>query len=136
MSVSMNWAAVFVLFFVSHQVGDYLFQTDWQAMHKRGGLGRDPVARRALYTHTFTYVCAYVPALIWIASTLGWKTLLIAVAIWLPHLIQDDGRLLTVYVRRVKGLDPIGNHTIAAIVDQAFHMVALLGAALLVSALS
>ena len=123
------------MFFVSHQVGDYLLQTDWQAMHKRGGLGRNPVARRALFTHTSTYIAAYIPALIWIAVSLGWKTLLIAVAVWLPHLIQDDGRLLTIYIRRVKGLDPIANHTIAAIVDQAFHMVALLGAALLVSAL-
>lgn len=131
----MSWPAVFVLFFVSHQVGDYLLQTDWQASHKRGGLGRNPVARRALFTHTATYIAAYIPAFIWIAVSLGWKTLLIAVAVWLPHLIQDDGRLLTVYIRRVKGLDPIANHTIAAIVDQAFHMVALLGAALLVSAL-
>jgi Protein of unknown function (DUF3307) len=136
MSGPMSWAAIFVLFFVSHQVGDYLFQTDWQALHKRGGLGRNPVARRALYTHTFTYTVAYVPALIWIAVSLDWTTLLIAVAVWLPHLIQDDGRALTFYIRRVKGLDPIANHTIAAIVDQAFHMVALLGAALLVSALS
>jgi hypothetical protein len=132
----MSWAAVFVLFFVCHQVGDYLLQTDWQALNKRGGLGRNPVARRALFTHTFTYTGAYVPALIWIAVSLGWTTLLITVAVWLPHLIQDDGRALTFYIRRVKGLDPIANHTIAAIVDQAFHMVALLGAALLVSALS
>jgi Protein of unknown function (DUF3307) len=131
----MNWAAVFVLFFVSHQVGDYLLQTDWQALHKRGGLGRNSVARRALFGHTTSYIAAYIPAFIWIAASLGWKTLLVVAAVWLPHLIQDDGRLLTVYIRRVKGLDPIANHTIAAIVDQAFHMVALLGAALLVSAL-
>jgi hypothetical protein len=131
----MTWAAVFVVFFVSHQVGDYLFQTDWEVVHKRAGLGRDPVARRALLTHTLTYTAAYVPAFIWISSSLGWTTLVIAAVIALPHLIQDDGRLLSVYVTRVKGLDPVANHTIAAIVDQAFHMVALLGAALLVSAL-
>jgi hypothetical protein len=132
----MTWGAVFVVFFVSHQVGDYLLQTDWQAMHKRGGLSRDPVARRALLSHTFTYTLAYVPAFIWISSQLGWTTLVIVAAVGLPHLVQDDGRLLTVYIRRVKRLDPISNHTIAALVDQAFHMVALLGAALLVSALN
>ncbi len=38
-------------------------------------------------------------------------------------------------MRRVKGMDPDVNHTVAALVDQALHMVALLGAALLVSAL-
>ena len=132
----MTWAAVFVVFFVSHQVGDYLMQTDWQATHKRHGLGRDPVARRALFSHTFTYLLAYVPAFIWISSSLGWKTLVIVAAIALPHVIQDDGRLLLIYVRRVKGMDPVANHTIAAIIDQAFHMVALFGAALLVSALN
>ena len=132
----MTWAAVFVVFFVSHQTGDYLLQTDWQALHKRGGLGRDPVARRALFSHVASYTVAYIPALIWVSTSLGWRALVIAAAVVLPHLIQDDGRLLSVYIRRVKGLDPIANHNIAALVDQAFHMVALLGAALLVRALS
>ncbi|MDE3131373.1 MAG: DUF3307 domain-containing protein [Acidobacteriota bacterium] len=131
----MTWGAVFVVFFVSHQVGDYLLQTDWQAVHKRGGLSRDPVARRALLSHTFTYWCAYVPAFIWISSRLGWTTLVVAVAVALPHLIQDDARLLLIYLRRVKRLDPIANNTVAALVDQAFHVLALFGAALLVSAL-
>ena len=132
----MTWASVFVVFYVSHQVGDYVLQTDWQAMHKRCGLGRDPVARRALLMHTFTYTLAYVPALIWVAASIGWKTLIIVPAIALPHLIQDDGRLLSAYMLRVKRLDPVANHTIAALVDQATHMIALLGAALLVKALS
>jgi hypothetical protein len=131
----MSWPAVFVMFFVSHQCGDYLLQTDWQATHKRGGLGRDPVARRALLTHTLTYSAAYVPAFIWISSRLGWKTLLVAVAVSIPHLIQDDGRLLRAYIRRVKGMDPVANHVVTAMVDQALHIVALFGAALLVSAL-
>ena len=87
------------------------------------------------FSHTFTYSFAYVPAFIWISSSLGWTTLVIVAAIALPHVIQDDGRLLIVYVRRVKGMDPVANHTVAALVDQAFHMVALFGAALLVSAL-
>ena len=131
----MTWGTVFVVFFVSHQVGDYLLQTNWQALHKRGGLGRDPVSRRALLSHTLTYSLAYVPAFIWISSKLGWTTLVIAAVVSIPHLIQDDGRLLTLYNRRVKRLDPIEHHTIAALVDQAFHMAALFGAALLVSAL-
>ena len=131
----MTWAAVFVVFFASHQCGDYLLQTDWQATHKRGGLGRDPLARRALLAHTLTYSAAYVPAFIWISSRLGWTTLLVAVAVSIPHLIQDDGRLLRAYIRRVKGMDPVANHVVTAMVDQALHIVALFGAALLVSAL-
>jgi hypothetical protein len=131
----MTWPAVFIVFFVTHQCGDYVVQTDWQAVHKRGGLSRDRVARRALLSHTFTYSLVYVPAFLWIQTRLGWDTLLVAAAITGPHLIQDDGRLLRAYLRRVKGMDPVANHVVAALVDQALHMVALFGAALLVSAL-
>jgi Protein of unknown function (DUF3307) len=131
----MTWSAVFVVFFVSHQFGDYLLQTEWQALNKRGGLGRNPVATKALLSHTRNYAIGYVPAFIWISSGLGWNTLIVAVAVVIPHLVQDDGRALRAYMRRVKGMDPDVNHTVAALVDQALHMVALLGAALLVSAL-
>ena len=131
----MTWSAIFVVFFATHQFGDYLLQTEWQALNKHGGLGRDPVARRALLTHTFTYSLAYVPAFIWISSRLGWDTLLIAAAVTLPHVIQDDRRLLSIYMVRIKGMDPIANHVVAALVDQALHIVALFGAALLVSSL-
>jgi hypothetical protein len=99
------------------------------------GLSRDRVARRALLSHTFTYSLAFVPAFVWIASRLGWQTLLVAAAVSIPHLVQDDGRLLTLYLRKVKGMDPAAHRPVAALVDQAVHMVALFGAALLVSAL-
>jgi hypothetical protein len=131
----MSWPAVFIVFFASHQLGDYLLQTDWQATHKRGGLGRDPVARRALVGHTFTYGSAFVPAFVWLSTSLGWSTLVIAAAVVIPHLAQDDGRVLRAYMRRVKGMDPVANHVVAAVVDQALHMIALFGAALAVSAL-
>jgi len=132
----MTWSAVFVVFFVSHQFGDYLVQTEWQATHKRGGLSlHSPVATKALLAHTRNYAISYVPAFIWISSRLGWETLIVAAVVVIPHLIQDDGRGLRAYIVRVKGMDPDVNHTVAALVDQALHMVALLGAALLVSAL-
>ena len=66
----VSWVSVFAGFLVAHMVGDYLLQTDWQARHKRGGLGGDPVARRALVTHVTTYTLAFVPALIWIGVEL------------------------------------------------------------------
>lgn len=131
----ITWPAIFIVFFATHQLGDYLLQTDWQATHKRGGLGRDPAARRALLTHTLTYSAGYVPAFIWISTRLGWSTLVIAAAVSVPHLIQDDGRLLRAYLRGVKGMDPVANHVVAALCDQALHIIALLGAALLVSAM-
>jgi hypothetical protein len=126
-----DWAEIFVAFYVSHLAGDYLLQTDFQAKRKWGGLGRDPVARRALFSHLSTYLLAFVPALIWLGDELGLGAALgIAFAIWLPHLVIDDGRLLSAYMHRVKGCrDP--SPELTAAVDQAIHVVSLFAVALL-----
>ena len=57
----MPWVELIVVFVVSHAVGDFLLQTEWQATHKRGGLGRDPVRRRQMLQHVGTYHLAFVP---------------------------------------------------------------------------
>jgi hypothetical protein len=127
------WVEVFAVFFVSHLVGDFGLQTQWQALNKHGGLGPDPEARRALLSHIATYTLAYVPALIWLGGDIGAGAAIgTAALIALPHLVQDDGRLVQAYVRRVKGTDPVENPSVALMVDQTLHMVALLLLALLV----
>ena len=50
----MSWPSVYLALFVSHLAGDFLLQTEWQAIKKRGGLGRDPELRRALALHGVT----------------------------------------------------------------------------------
>jgi hypothetical protein len=123
----MPWVEVFAVFFVSHLVGDFGLQTEWQAMHKHGGLGPDPEARRALLSHIATYTLAYVPALIWLGGDIGVGAALgTAALISLPHLVQDDARLIRLWVARVKGTDPIENAPVTVMVDQTFHLVALL----------
>ena len=62
----MSWVEIFAVFVVSHALGDYLLQTDWQATHKRGGLGRDRNARIALLSHVSVYTLGFVPAGIWL----------------------------------------------------------------------
>jgi Protein of unknown function (DUF3307) len=127
----MTWVEVFIAFVVSHLVGDYLLQTDWQARHKRGGLAPGaPDARQALFTHVATYTLAFVPVLV--VSDLGVELLWVIPAIAIPHLIQDDGRLLHAYMKRVKRLDPQENLAVSIAVDQTFHMLALLIVALLI----
>jgi hypothetical protein len=128
----VSWVSVFAAFLVAHMVGDYLFQTDWQARNKRGGLSGDRVAFRALFTHVTTYTLAFLPALIWIGDQLdpGWA-ILAAALIFLPHLILDDGRIVRAYlanVKRAEGFD-VG---LAASVDQSFHVLSLFLVALLV----
>src|SRR4051794_23840087 len=112
--------------------GDYLLQTDWQARHKRGGLGSDRIARRALLSHVSTYTLAFLPAFIWIASDLDpmWA-IVTAVLISLPHLMIDDGRFVGAYLSRVKGVSTL-NLSLAASVDQSFHVLCLWGAAMIV----
>ncbi|HVO54601.1 MAG TPA: DUF3307 domain-containing protein [Solirubrobacterales bacterium] len=130
----MSWVEVFAVSIVCHLVGDFVLQTDWQARFKTGGLGADRVRRRALFSHVITYTLCFVPALIWIGIESGqaWRAVLVGVVVFVPHLVQDDGRLLDSYIRTVKGVrdeaDPSG---LRVAVDQAFHLVFLFGTALL-----
>lgn len=130
----MTWVSVFAGFLVAHMVGDYLLQTDWQARNKRGGLGGDPVARRALLAHVTTYTLAFVPALIWIGAELDAVWAIAGAAlIFIPHLVVDDGRLVSAYLARVKGAagPDLG---LAASVDQTFHVLSLFLVAILLGA--
>jgi hypothetical protein len=129
------WVEIFVVFVVSHALGDYLLQTDWQAMNKRGGLGTDAKARVALFSHVTTYTLAFVPAGIWLADDMApLGVVALAAAIFVPHLIQDDGRLLSVYIRRVKGGSAEKNTTLYTAVDQSLHLIVLFATAIAVHA--
>jgi Protein of unknown function (DUF3307) len=128
----MPWVEIFAVFIVSHLVGDFLLQTDVQATHKRGGLSANGKSPRGLLSHTLTYTLAFVPALVWISDDIGVLAAIgTALLIALPHMLQDDGRLLDIYMRRVKGVDPKPGGLLIA-VDQAWHVLALFLVALLV----
>lgn len=128
----MTWVDAFAAYIVAHMVGDYLLQTDWQARHKRGGLTGDRVALRALLSHVCTYTLTFVPALIWVGNNAGAGiAVLSGVLIFLPHLVIDDGRVVQLYLRRVKRADGF-DVGLAASVDQSLHVVSLWAVALLV----
>jgi Protein of unknown function (DUF3307) len=127
------WVEVFAVFIVSHLAGDFLLQTDWQAKHKRGGLSGDREARRALLMHVTTYTLAFVPALIWLAGDLGAAVFAVAGLIFLPHLLQDDGRLLERFTLTIKGIGAPDNALVFTAADQSMHVIVLFGIALLTS---
>ena len=127
----MDWSDVFVVFAVSHLVGDFGFQTEWQAQHKRGGLGPDPVARRALAMHVLTYTLAFVPAFVWLWEDLGPGVFALAALVAGTHFVQDDGRALAAYARAVKHTEPGDHPGVMVALDQSLHAVVLLGLALL-----
>lgn len=130
----VNWPAVFGVFLLSHLVGDFLLQTDWQANHKEGGLGGSSGARRALVLHGLTYTLAFVPALVWLADTSGAAaTVGIAALVAVPHVIIDDGRFVGAWVRRVKHVQGTPTTVVRLGVDQTVHVLALAALALLVT---
>ena len=122
----MAWVEVFAVFVVCHLVGDYLLQTDWQASNKRGGLGSNRESRRALASHILTYTLAFAPAFVWLADEIGTTLIPVVALIAVPHWIQDDGRLLTLYIEKVKGVEAARNKSVAAAADQSFHFIVLL----------
>lgn len=132
----IGWDEAFVVLLVSHLVGDYLLQTHWQALNKHGGLSRNPTARRALVMHILSYTAAFIPALIWIGDALGASVIAIIALISIPHFVQDDGRLVTSYIRAVKHSVAEPGDSLFGFVDQSLHLVTLFGIALLVHALS
>jgi Protein of unknown function (DUF3307) len=129
----MSWPGAFLVFLVSHGVGDVLLQTDWQAVTKTRGL-RDRIGRRALVGHVAIYTLAFVPALVWVADerSVG-RAIAVAVAIAIPHLLVDDGTVVRGWLQVVKGTReaPRG---LSIAVDQTFHVLCLFGAALLANA--
>ena len=86
---------------------------------------------RALLSHIATYTLAFLPALVWLASEIDAWVIGVAALIAGPHLVQDDGRVLDFYITRVKGLGARSQPTVAAAVDQSFHVLALFLLALL-----
>jgi hypothetical protein len=122
---------VFAVFVVCHLTGDFLLQTDWQAVHKRFGLTRDPEARRALVSHVIVYTLVFVPAVVWIAIEKSPLAIALLPAIFIPHMVQDDARALIAWNRVVKRGGPLPGDPVYMAVDQAFHVVFLFGTALL-----
>ena len=131
----MTWSALFGAFILCHLVGDFLLQTDWQAMHKQGGLGRDGVARRALFSHVTTYTLSFAPALVWIGAEATLAAALgCAALIYFGHLAVDDGRFVAAWVRQVKHVEGTPPNVVRLGVDQTLHILALAAIALLGSA--
>ena len=121
-----------MVFVVSHVVGDFILQTEFQATNKHGGLGPDPVKRRALAQHAATYTAAYLPALVWLGTDYRGATIAgTAIGLALPHYLQDDGRVIRWWMRNIKHTEAAPG-MLAIFVDQSFHLVALLALAVAV----
>ena len=129
----MTWAAVFAAFVACHVGGDFLLQTEWQAITKVRGLG-DPEGRRALASHVSTYTLAFVPVFVWVGEDHGFpRAVLVALLVALPHVAVDDGHALRGWMHHIKH-SPNPAPSLSLMVDQSFHLVCLLVAAFVAAA--
>jgi hypothetical protein len=64
------------------------------------------------------------------SDDLGAGVVWVAALVFIPHVIQDDGRLLTWFIFRIKGASEESAREIYTPVDQSFHVLALFGLAL------
>ena len=129
----MSWPPVFAAFLVCHLTGDLLLQTEWQALTKVRGLA-DPEGRRALIAHATTYMLPYLPVLVWVGEERGVaRAVLVALLVAVPHLLVDDGHFVAAWLRQVKH-SPDPAPSLRLMVDQSFHVVCLLGAAMVAAA--
>ncbi len=131
----MSWSALFGAFVLSHLVGDFLLQTDWQASVKAHGLiGGSRGNRRALALHGSSYTAAFIPALVWIGVESGAGVAIGAAGlICIPHMIVDDGLLVAWWIRHVKHVSGQPSTVVRLGVDQSTHLLALAAVALLVA---
>jgi hypothetical protein len=90
----------------------------------------------ALLSHVSIYTLGFLPAGIWLTddglNAIG--LVLLGIGIFIPHMVQDDGRPLTSYIRQVKGCDAASAREIFTAVDQSFHLITLFFTALVVHA--
>jgi hypothetical protein len=125
----LGWPAVLLSLLASHLAGDFLVQTEWQAVNKAGGL-RESRSRKALLAHVLAYTASFSPALFWIAKRTSIpRAVVVGGVVAVPHLLVDDGRLVEVWLREVKRV----RHpppALSVAVDQSFHVICLVGAAL------
>ncbi len=128
----MPWVEIFAVLLVAHLLGDFVLQTEWQALNKHGGLGADRVKRRALLMHIATYAIPFVPALVWIVDEESLAAAAACAAVVLgTHLVQDDGRALVWYVTNVKKTTAPFGSPLWMSIDQSLHVAFLFAAALL-----
>lgn len=127
----MPWIEVLAVFLVCHVAGDFMLQTEWQATRKRHGAAPVGEQLRALTWHVATYMACFVPAFAWLFGELDAVTLaLVAAGIAVTHWLQDDGRALRAYIRRVKKADPKPGESLYTLIDQSLHVIVLFGFAL------
>jgi len=114
-----SFATCFIYLFLSHLIGDWLIQTEFQALNKAKGR----FFNRALTTHCLGYTLCFVPA--FALAHIAWPWL--ALIFW-SHLFLDRRWPVIWWIRVMKRTseETIKNlFWLVIAVDQVFHILIL-----------
>lgn len=120
-----SFASRFILLFLSHMIGDWLLQTEHQAMNKAKGR----FFNGALFFHCFGYTLSFVPAF-WLGQIDWWWLALI----FSSHMFLDRRWPVIWWIRLVKRTseETIKNlFWLVIAVDQVIHILILAAIALI-----
>ncbi len=111
--------SLFELLIIAHLLGDYLFQTEYEALNKAQG----SFFNRPLWQHVATYTACFVPLCIWVH--LPWLSL---VAIAGSHAFFDRRWPIIWWRKNIMGNSPESiteQFWLTIMVDQIFHILVL-----------
>lgn len=106
-------------FVLCHLVGDYLLQTEFEAMNKASGR----FWNRAILSHCFKYALCFVP-ITWFYG-LNWLWLAV---IWGTHMLIDRRQLVLAWRKYIaKSAENSIKNTfwLTIVIDQIFHFIIL-----------
>lgn len=110
---------LFTWMFIAHLVGDYLSQTEYEALNKAKGRWLNP----ALMMHCLKYTLCFVPVIV--GYHLNWWWLAV---IFITHVVLD-GRGFVIWWRTHVNRDPPHsiqqNFWLTIVHDQVWHLIIL-----------
>lgn len=108
-------------FVVAHFVGDYLIQTEYEALNKAQGR----FWNRALVVHCLKYTACFVPILLAYQVSMGWL-----MPILVTHLVFDRRWIIVLWRRHINRNSEQGiaqTFWLTVMIDQIFHMLVIVG---------
>ena len=111
-------ASLFIVLYIGHKIGDYIFQTEYQALNKSKLIG-------PLFRHSIVYTICVLGLAFIVIGFFSWLALII---VFVSHLILDRRTFLITWGRKIKGMNSPSNDSskIALMeLDQAFHYLVL-----------
>lgn len=108
---------VFETLLIAHVVGDWLLQTEWQAVNKASNW-------RALFTHVAVYHLVVLAALLWRVGAGDPRVYLVVVGLAVVHAVMDRKRSVAWFIRVMRiSVERSPERWLTIAVDQSLHLV-------------